>query len=80
MLTQPSTRIRIMPVRFAFQPDFPRWLRLSIKAIYPLNQPQKKVIKQYEKQAPGELAHIDITKISKDIRCSFKVKERYVAA
>lgn len=51
-----------------------------IKARYPLNQAQKKIIKRYEKQTPGELAHIDITKIPKDIRCSFKVKKRYVAA
>jgi len=51
-----------------------------IKARYPLNESQKKIIKRYEKQAPGELAHIDITKIPKDIRCSFKIKELYVAA
>src|SRR3989344_5245021 len=51
-----------------------------IKARYPLNESQKKIIKRYEKQAPGELAHIDMTKIPKDIRCSFKVKELYVAA
>ena len=29
-----------------------------IKARYPLNESQKKVIKRYEKQSPGELAHI----------------------
>jgi hypothetical protein len=51
-----------------------------IKARYPLNESQKKIIKRYEKQAPGELAHIDITKLPKDIRCSFKVKELYAAA
>jgi transposase InsO family protein len=51
-----------------------------IKARYPLNEPRKQVIKRYEKQAPGELAHIDMTKIPKDIRCSFKIKELYVAA
>ncbi len=51
-----------------------------IKARYPLNEHQKNIIKRYEKQAPGELAHIDMTKIPKDIRCSFKVKELYVAA
>jgi|SRR3989339_37674 len=51
-----------------------------IKARYPLNEPQKKIIKRYEKQTPGELAHIDLTKIPKDIRCSFKLKELYVAA
>jgi transposase InsO family protein len=51
-----------------------------IKARYPLNPSDKKVIKRYEKQAPGELAHIDMTKLPKDIRCSFRVKELYVAA
>lgn len=51
-----------------------------IKARYPLNESQKKIIKRYEKQAPGELAHIDMTKLPKDIRCSFKIKELYVAA
>ena len=51
-----------------------------IKARYPLNESQKKIIKRYEKQTPGELAHIDITKVPKDIRCSFKIKELYVAA
>jgi len=51
-----------------------------IKARYPLNEAAKKVIKRYEKQAPGELAHIDLSKIPKDLRCSFRIKERYVAA
>jgi len=51
-----------------------------IKARYPLNESQKKIIKRYEKQAPGELAHIDMTKLPKDIRCAFKIKELYVAA
>ncbi len=51
-----------------------------IKARYPLNESQKKIIKRYEKQAPGELAHIDLSKIPKDIRCSFKIKELYIAA
>jgi transposase InsO family protein len=51
-----------------------------IKARYPLNESAKKVIKRYEKQAPGELAHIDLTKLPKDLRCSFKIKERYAAA
>ena len=41
---------------------------------------RKQIIKRYEKQSPGELAHIDMTKIPKDIRCSFKIKELYVAA
>ncbi len=39
-----------------------------IKARYPLNESQKKIIKRYEKQAPGELAHIDLTKLPKDIQ------------
>lgn len=51
-----------------------------IKRRYPLNKAQKAVIKRYEKQAPGELAHIDISKIPKDIRCSFKRKEFYIGA
>lgn len=51
-----------------------------IKARYPLNQADKKIVKRYEKQAPGELAHIDISSIPKDIRCSFKIKELYIAA
>jgi len=51
-----------------------------IKARYPLNESQKKIIKRYEKQAPGELAHIDMTKLPKDIRCSFKIKELYAGA
>jgi hypothetical protein len=51
-----------------------------IKARYPLNESQKKIIKRYEKQAPGELAHIDISKIPRDLRCSFKTKNMYIAA
>jgi transposase InsO family protein len=51
-----------------------------IKRRYPLNAAAKKVIKRYEKRAPGELAHIDVTKLPKDIRCLFRVKELYVAA
>lgn len=51
-----------------------------IKARYPLNESQKKIIKRYEKQTPGELAHIDLTMVPKDIRCSFKLKELYAAA
>jgi len=51
-----------------------------IKARYPLNESDRKIIKRYEKQAPGELAHIDITMIPRDLRCSFKVKDLYVAA
>jgi len=50
-----------------------------IKARYPLNQSAKKIIKRYEKRTPGELAHIDLSKLPKDIRCSFKRKELYIA-
>lgn len=51
-----------------------------IKRRYPLNEKAKKIIKRYEKQAPGELAHIDVTKIPKDIRCPMRIRELYVAA
>jgi transposase InsO family protein len=51
-----------------------------IKARYPLNEHDKKVIKRYEKKAPGELAHIDLMCVPQDLRCSFKIKERYAAA
>jgi len=51
-----------------------------IKARYPLNKSQKEVIKRYEKQAPGELAHIDLTEITKDIKCHFKVRVLYCAS
>src|SRR3970040_2608363 len=51
-----------------------------IKARYPLNGAAKKIIKRYEKQAPGELAHIDLSKVPKDIRYSLKIKELYIAA
>lgn len=51
-----------------------------IKARYPLNEEEKKVVKRYEKQSPGELAHIDLSEIPKDIRCSFKIKNMYVGA
>lgn len=51
-----------------------------IKRRYPLNESAKKIIKRYEKQAPGELAHIDVMKIPQDIRCAFKIKELYMAA
>jgi len=51
-----------------------------IKARYPLNEADKKIIKRYEKQAPGELAHIDLSMLPKDIRCSFKRKNMYIAA
>ena len=42
-----------------------------IKARYSLNPSEKKIIKRYEKQAPSELAHIDVSKVSRDLRCSF---------
>ncbi|MCJ7789168.1 MAG: DDE-type integrase/transposase/recombinase [Candidatus Atribacteria bacterium] len=51
-----------------------------IKKRYPLNPAQKKIIKRYEKVAPGELAHIDLTEVPKDIRIVFKIKDLYVAA
>lgn len=51
-----------------------------IKARYPLNESAKKIIKRYEKQVPGELAHIDLTYMPKDLQYSFKVKDAYVAA
>src|SRR3972149_1864844 len=51
-----------------------------IKARYPLNLAQKKVIKRYEKKAPGELAHIDITKFPRDLRAHLRLNRYYVAA
>ena len=45
-----------------------------IKARYPLAEKEKKIIKRYEKQSPGELAHIDLSKLPKDIRMAFKSK------
>lgn len=51
-----------------------------IKKRYPLNESAKKAIKRYEKQAPGELAHIDIMTLPKEIRCAFKIKDLYMAA
>ncbi len=51
-----------------------------IKKRYPLNESDKKIIKRYEKKTPGELSYIGLTKIPKDLRCSFKTKEMYVAA
>ena len=50
-----------------------------IKGRYPLNESARAVIKRYEKHTPGELAHIDVSKLPKDLRCSFKTKELYVA-
>lgn len=51
-----------------------------IKARYPLNETAKKIIKRYEKETPGELAHIDLSKLTKDILATFKMKDLYVAA
>jgi len=51
-----------------------------IKSRYPLNESAKRVIKRYEKQAPGELAHIDLSRVTKDIKVAFKIKELYIAA
>ena len=51
-----------------------------IKKRYPLNEKEKKIIKRYEKQAPGELAHIDVSQIPRDIRVLFKIKYGYVVA
>ncbi len=51
-----------------------------IKARYPLNEKEKKIIKRYEKKTPGELAHIDVSKLTKDLRLSLKNKDLYVAA
>lgn len=48
-----------------------------IKARYPLTKPQKEIIKRYEKQSPGELAHIDITGLTTDLRCHFKTRDLY---
>jgi len=39
-----------------------------IKKRYPLSPEQKKIIKLYEKVTPGELAHIDLTKVTKNLR------------
>jgi len=51
-----------------------------IKARYPLPEKDKEIIKRYEKQAPGELAHIDLSQIPKDIKVSFRMRDAYVAA
>ena len=51
-----------------------------IKARYPLNPKHKKIIKRYEKKVPGELAHIDLSKLPKDLKVSFKLRDIYVAA
>lgn len=51
-----------------------------IKNRYPLNEHDKKVIKRYEKQVPGELAHIDVSRLPKDLKVSFKLRGAYMAA
>lgn len=51
-----------------------------IKSRYPLNETAKKIIKRYEKQTPGELAHIDVMKVPKELRSAYKAKEVYMAA
>lgn len=51
-----------------------------IKARYPLNLHDKKIIKRYERQAPGELAHIDLSRLPKDLKVTFKLRDIYVAA
>jgi len=51
-----------------------------IKSRYPLNETAKKIVKRYEKQAPGELAHIDLSKLPKDLKVTFKLRDVYVAA
>ena len=45
-----------------------------------LNESQKEIIKRYEKQSPGELAHVDITELTKDLKCHFKVLDLYCAS
>ena len=49
-----------------------------IKGRYPLNKSQKRIIKRYERVAPGELAHIDITNVREDIRTVLKEKNLFV--
>ena len=51
-----------------------------IKARYPLNPRQKETIKRYEKQAPGELAHVDLSHLPPDLKAHLKFKEGYIAA
>ena len=51
-----------------------------IKRRYPLNERAKKIVKRYERQAPGELAHIDLSKLPKDLKITFKLRDVYVAA
>ncbi len=51
-----------------------------IKARYPLNKSEQQIIKRYEKQAPGELAHIDLSELTTDLKCQFKVHKLYCAS
>ena len=51
-----------------------------IKRRYPLGKNQKKIIKRYERITLGELAHIDLSKVPKDIRTLFCEKKLFVAA
>jgi len=51
-----------------------------IKARYPLPPKAKEIIKRYEKHSPGELAHIDLTELTRDIKCHFKVRDLYCAS
>ncbi|MDD5014942.1 MAG: hypothetical protein PHW73_07555 [Atribacterota bacterium] len=41
---------------------------------------QREIIKHYGKLTPGDLVHIDLTKVSKDLLLIFKVKNLYIAA
>ena len=47
-----------------------------IKARYPLNEKQKKLIKRYEKRYPGELGHVDSYYLPLEI----SLKRKYLAA
>ena len=51
-----------------------------IKKRYPLNESQKKIIKRYEKKTPGELAHIDLSEVPRNVRVYLKKRYMYVAA
>src|SRR3989344_9503853 len=51
-----------------------------IKARYPLNESAKKIIKRYEKQTPGELAHIDLSRLTMHLKVRLKIKELSEAA
>jgi transposase InsO family protein len=51
-----------------------------IKARYPLNRKDRRVIKRYEKRYPGELAHIDLTAVPRDLSRSLHCRELYSGA